>query len=160
MATTYTPIGTATASGSTNIITFSSIPATYTDIIIVVKADGSGQGGYQVRFNSDSAGNYSSTRLYGDGSTASSDRQTNKNNLTSEWGGGTYNMYITHVMNYANTTTYKTALTRIADTNFTVAMVSMWRSTAAVSTITVQNGNSATNFAAGSTFTLYGVKSA
>ena len=130
MPSTYTPIGTATASGSTNIITFSSIPATYTDIIIVVKADGSGQGGYQVRFNSDSAGNYSSTRLYGDGSTASSDRQTNKNNLTSEWGGSTYNMYITHVMNYANTTTYKTALTRIADTNFTVAMVSMWRNTA------------------------------
>ena len=160
MPSTYTPIGTATASGSTNIITFSSIPATYTDIIIVVKADGTGQGGYQIRFNSDSAGNYSATRLYGNGTAASSDRETNSNNLTTAWGGGAYNMYITHVMNYANTTTYKTALTRISEDRFVVAMVGMWRSTAAISTITVQNGNSATNFASGSTFTLYGVKSA
>ena len=157
---TYEAIATATASGSTNIITFSSIPQTYTDLVLVVKADGSGQGGYQVRLNSDSAGNYSATRLIGDGSAATSDRGTNKNNLTTEWGGGSYNMYVTHFMNYANTTTYKTALTRITCDFATAAMVSLWRNTAAVSTITVQNGNSATNFASTATFSLYGIVSA
>ena len=155
---TYEPIATVTASGSTNIITFTSIPATYTDIVIVVKADT--QGGYQVRFNSDSAGNYSATRLYGDGTTASSDRETNSNNLTTAWGGGAYNMYITHILNYSNTTTYKTALTRISENRYVLAMVSTWRSTAAISTISVQNGNSATSFTAGSTFTLYGIAAA
>jgi hypothetical protein len=157
---TYEAIATATASGSTNIITFSSIPQTYTDLVLIVKADGTGQGGYQVRFNSDSAGNYSATRLYGDGTTASSDREVNKNNLTTEWGGGAYNMYITHIQNYSNTTTYKTALTRISENRYAVAMVGMWRSTAAVSTITVANGNSATNFASTATFSLYGIKAA
>jgi hypothetical protein len=39
-------------------------------------------------------------------------------------------------------------------------MVGMWRSTAAVSTITVANGNSATNFASTATFSLYGIKAA
>jgi len=157
---TYQAIATATASGSTNIITFSSITQTYTDLFLVVKADGSGKGGYQVRLNSDSAGNYSATRLIGQSTTASSDRGTNKNNLTTEWGGGDYNMYVTHFMDYANTNIYKTALTRITCDFATAAMASLWRNTNAISTITVQNGNSATNFASGASFTLYGIKAA
>ncbi len=156
---TYEPIATTTASGSTNIITFSSIPQTYTDLVLIVKADGANQGGYRVRFNSDSAINYSATRIYGDGTTATSDRETNKNDLTTNWGGGAYNMYITHIQNYSNTTTYKTALTRISENRYVVAMVSMWRNTAAISTITVQNP-SETNFASTATFTLYGIAAA
>jgi hypothetical protein len=63
-------------------------------------------------------------------------------------------------MNYSNTTTNKTILSRINNAeNSTVARVTLWRNTAAISTIFLTEGNGA-NFIAGSTFTLYGIKAA
>ena len=63
------------------------------------------------------------------------------------------------IMNYSNTTTYKTALSRSNNANTgTDAIVGLWRSTAAINSIVVLiSGN---QFATGSTFTLYGIKSA
>jgi len=63
-------------------------------------------------------------------------------------------------MNYANTTTYKTSLTRgnIA-TVATLATVGMWRSTSAITSIKIERDGS-NLLAAGSTFTLYGIAAA
>jgi hypothetical protein len=155
MAITYEPIATTTASGSQSVITFSSIPATYTDLVLVINA---GENvGYYIRLNSDSGNNYSWTRVYGDGSAAVSDRDSNVDNISSGWGGSTNNLFTVNIMNYANTTTNKTALMRISDNNYVVALVGLWRNTDAVDTVSITGGG---NYVAGSTFTLYGIASA
>lgn len=165
MPSTYTPIATSTVVGSaTATITFSSIPSTYTDLILVL--NGATAGSIRdaiVRFNSDSGTNYSLTEIKGDGSSATSSRASN---ITSAFFG--YNSAITtafesvnimHIQNYSNTTTYKTAIAR-ANTisRYVSATVNLWRSTSAINTVavTISGGN----YAAGSMLTLYGVKSA
>jgi hypothetical protein len=156
MAATYTPIASITLGATAASVTFTNIPQTYTDLVLIAKpADGANLGAYAVTFNSDTGTNYSTTRLYGSGTTASSDRQTSQSNITSTWGGGTYNMYTTHIMNYANTTTFKTALTNISEDRYVVLMAGLWRNTNAVTTIKIDTtGN---NYAVNSTFNLYGI---
>jgi hypothetical protein len=64
---------------------------------------------------------------------------------------------IWQIMNYSNSTTNKSALNRGGGAGTNVeAYAGLWRNTAAITSVTVLT----TNFAAGSTFTLYGVKSA
>ena len=160
---TYEPIATATASGSTDTITFSSIPQTYTDLVLINNAASSSGSAYiYARYNSDSGSNYSRTELVGNGSTASSGRNSSENY---GWFGGTslstsfdYNS-IVNIMNYSNTTTNKTILIRAnRASEQTAAVVSLWRSTSAITSMTVTlNG---VNFASGSTFTLYGISAA
>lgn len=155
MPATYDKINTATASGSQATISFTSIPATYTDLILVI--NGGTNVGYAVRLNGDSGSNYSFTRLYGDGSSAVSDRGTNTTDITSGWGGNTNNVFTVQIMNYSNTTTNKTALTRIGTNSFVVALVGLWRNTAAVNQVSIHG---TANYAAGTTFNLYGIKAA
>jgi hypothetical protein len=62
-------------------------------------------------------------------------------------------------MNYSNATTYKTALARTSEDGVAAAYVGLWRSTSAITSITIDKGSS-DNFASGSTFTLYGIKAA
>ena len=65
-------------------------------------------------------------------------------------------------MNYSNTTTNKTVLARgNRASSGVVAQVGMWGNTSAITSITIDNVDSASaNFVAGSTFTLYGIKAA
>ena len=164
MALTYEPIATATASGSSTTITFSSIPSTYTDLILIANgtADGSP---VKVQFNSDTNNNYSFTRLaaYKAGGTSAkqSERYTGIDDI---YVGGLYNDQSTSVvdiMDYANTTTYKTVLSRgnamQSSVDYVSANVGIWRNTSAITSITFRgdvNLNSIT------TVTLYGVKAA
>lgn len=114
-----------------------------------------------LRFNGDSGTNYSDTVLEGNGSTAASYREANLNRVQMVYQLGTDSTYgttIWNVMNYANTSTYKTVLGRWNYAgNGTSAGVSTWRSTAAINSITVFSSGTMT---AGSTFTLYGIKAA
>jgi len=67
---------------------------------------------------------------------------------------------ILNVMNYSNSTTYKTCLSRnSAPDDAAEALVGLWRSTSAITSITFMN-NAAANFATGSTLTLYGIAAA
>jgi hypothetical protein len=164
MPATYEPIATTTLGSATATVTFNSIPGTYTDLILITSTASdlaSGSEHILCRFNSDSGTNYSATYLYGTGSSALSGRNSNSTGAfigrqeQTELGTG-----ITHIQNYANTTTNKTVLSRggLAG-QITIAYVSLWRSTSAITRIDL-TPNGATNFDAGSTFTLYGVKAA
>lgn len=165
MAATYEPINTQTLGSAQASVTFSSIPATYTDLVLVYEAGNSGNiyDGTFARFNSDTGNNYSWTYLLGNGSTAISGRESNVARTGAGASGASRGMSILNIMNYSNTTTYKTILNRrsvVDASGYTVgAEVGLWRSTAAISTVLlfVQSG---TNFDAGSTFTLYGIKAA
>lgn len=171
MASTYTPIATGTSSGSSNGITFTSIPQTYTDLLIVINYRSQYSGASDnllLNANNTANGNYSSTLLIGNGSSASSTR------FTSDYYGstcgyvpaastasGTFGTTIIQVMNYTNTTTYKTAITRsnTVGTN-TVAAVSLLRGTGAITELTPFVYGNAANLVSGSTATLYGIKAA
>jgi len=164
---TYEPIATQTVSSAVASVTFSSIPSTYTDLIIVGKLveDTGGNNNARMRFNSDSGTNYSGTGLVGDGSGASSYRATNTTGIGVSYGNansGRVPEFILHIMNYANTTTYKAALGRdgsgVSSGGWTDAGVGVWRSTSAISTISFHTTN--TNFGVGTMFTLYGIAAA
>jgi hypothetical protein len=160
MAKTYEPIATTTTSGSATTYTFSSIPSTYTDLVFVLNGQASLNCGLQMRFNGDTATNYSRTVLYGAGSAAGSNRNSSQTSI----GIGTFftaqGMVRIQVQNYANSTTNKTALSRwdIAGLE-TVATVGLWRSTAAITSATLFLDSSGT-WQNGSTLTLYGIKAA
>jgi hypothetical protein len=162
MPKTYTPIATTTISGSsTSNFTFSSISGSYTDLVLIGQiAETPSLGSLVYRVNSDSGSNYSTTYLDGNGSSATSGRYTSQTEARATYEGvGTgFGTYIFNFQNYSNTTTYKTILGRASNAgNSAEATVSLWRSTSAITSITIYAGQ---NFASGSTFTLYGVKSA
>ncbi len=160
MPSTYTPIATTTLGSDTATVSFSSISGSYTDLIMVVGGGLASQGAMQIRFNSDTGSNYSVTRLYGDGSTATSDRFTSQTSLDLGFlQGNLNNNSIIHVMNYSNSTTYKTVLNRWNTPAYTTAVVGLWRSTSAINALSIYN-STGINLKSGSTFTLYGVKSA
>jgi hypothetical protein len=158
---------TGSAASSITFGTGGTIPQTYTDLMIVANTTTSYVGtdaGY-IFFNGDNnSAHYSVTRLYGNGSTASSDRYSAPYAI---WMGDGSGSAILHIMNYANTTTYKTVLARsgspTADANIVGATVTLWRgstgsATQAITSITLQDVSG--NFQVGSTFTLYGIANA
>jgi hypothetical protein len=166
MATnTYVALDKVTVGTATPSITFSSIPSTYTDLVIVVGNFGMNTAGsaMRMRFNGDTASNYSDTFLVGDGSTATSGRESSVTSIRVAGlsvGPATTNTdtVIIQVQNYSNATTYKTALIRDSSSvNEVGAVVGLWRSTAAITSITLVSYNGTHNILAGSTFSLYGI---
>lgn len=157
---TYEAIATQTLGSAAASVTFSSISGAYTDLVLIIAGVQSVADNPYVQFNSDTATNYSRTQLSGDGSSASSSR--NSNNAKIIFTGGDLSTFnaILNIQNYANTTTYKTVLIRSnSASDRTAAAVGLWRSTSAITSLLIAN-NSANTFAAGSTFTLYGIQSA
>lgn len=160
MAVTYDSIATTTL-GSNTTVTFSSIPQTYTDLILVTDTTGTTNGAMDVRINGDSSAVYSRTGLYGDGTTAGSYRNTGLTYGLISAGTSGRSISITHFMNYSNSTTYKSFLTRggSAATD-TGAAVYLWRSTSAITSLVLTGDPIGSNIGAGSVLTLYGIKSA
>lgn len=160
MASTYEPIATTTLGSGQGLVTFASIPATYTDLRLVYTGTGSATIPFALQFNNDTGSNYSYTLLYGTGSSAASTRGTSQ---TEGYVGNVWtdqNTIIVDIMNYSNTTTYKTQISRANSAgNRVAAWVNLWRSTAAINKIdiTATGGGS---YQTGSTFTLYGIKAA
>jgi len=160
---TYTPIATTTLGSAQASYTFSSISGSYTDLVLVVAGSigGTDPRNVLLEFNSDSGSNYSVTILYGDGTSAASARVSN--DTAANVGGlsnSTQSNTIAHIMNYSNTTTYKTAIgrgNRPADQ--INAKVALWRNTAAITSIKVYI-SAAQNLAAGTMLTLYGITAA
>lgn len=163
MPRTYVPIATTTLTSVTQNLSFASIPQTYTDLVLVLslRASTTASDAY-FRYNNDSATNYSDTVLRGNGSTASSVRDTSAPGIdigvtaVSTDVSSFQTPTIINIMNYANTTTFKTALIRTSNSTAMVsAIVGLWRSTAAISTINIVHRG--TGWDVGSTATLYGI---
>lgn len=159
---TYTLISSTTLSTTSNTITFSSIPSTYTDLVLVTNAQcqtSSGQGMY-LQYNSDTATNYSHTVLYGNGTSALSTRATSGvKTCIGNIDTTTYNACIVNIQDYANTATYKTHISKCAaPANYVLSYTGLWRSTAAISSITIVLDTAPFN--SGSNFKLYGIEAA
>jgi len=165
MASTYEKIATTTLSSLQSEITFSSIPATYTDIVLIFNGvRGSGPDlDLCLRFNGDTGNNYSNTTVRGEGTTASSSRQSNQS--ITRLGVITLDRTTlrANIMNYANTTTYKAVLARQDSTNSSYGLtnnVGLWRDTAAINSITIRNQPTFGSFESGCIATIYGIKAA
>lgn len=162
LPSTMTPIATNTLSSAASTVTFSNIPQNYTDLVLVASMGSTSNNNYpSVRLNGDTASNYSRTYINGNGSSASSSRNTESYMTVfgNQISASNVN-FIMHFMNYSNTTTNKTALSRKNDSaNVMGATVHLWRSTAAINQIEIAT-QTADTFTANTTFTLYGIKAA
>lgn len=161
---TYTPIATTTLGSAAASYTFSSIPGTYTDLVIIANGLGSANTGVGMQFNGDTANNYSGTFVEGNGTVASSERQSSTDTIRVAWNAlwdtSTIANIIINVQNYSNATTYKTSISRENNSaRFVGATVGLWRSTSAITSVTLLT-TAAANFAVGTTFTLYGIAAA
>jgi hypothetical protein len=163
MTVTYEKIATTTLGTAAGSTTFTSISGSYTDLVLVMNLTGVSTGGYAagVQFNSDTGSNYSTTNLYGTGSSVASTR-TSGANIAYIYGtdvgiANAISTNITNFQNYSNTTTYKTFLTRSGQAGSgTMANVGLWRSTSAITSIKIEIFTG--TFSIGSMFTLYGIK--
>jgi hypothetical protein len=120
MANTYTLISSNVLSSSAASVTFSAIPATFTDLVLKVNARGSDTGNYlsiQLRFNGDTATNYSRTAIYGYspggsfGSARGSSLSATTAMMSSNADSATANTFgasVIDVLDYASTTKNKT----------------------------------------------------
>jgi hypothetical protein len=165
MPITYENIATTTLSSATKSITFSSIPATYTDLKIVLVATIQSSSDYvEVTFNGTTSG-YSWTRISSDGSTVTAGRI----NSNTKWvpnfplaGSTTIPMAISvDIFSYANST-FKTGLMQThADLNgsgLVISSVGLWQNTSAITSVKLEPQTN--NFNANTTATLYGIKNA
>jgi hypothetical protein len=165
MATaTYTPIATATGTGASGTISFTSISSTYTDLIVVCNNTNTSAANMYMTFNGDSGAHYSETYLNGNGSSATSGVDTTPYLNRTTTISTTPVQTVIQIMNYANTTTYKTVIGRTSlatgSNPGTEAIVGLWRKAPeAINTILISLSAGGT-FATGTTFSLYGILAA
>jgi len=166
MATpTYTPLITVTASGSeSSKLVMSSIPQTYTDLILVIQGGTSTGGGLYIRFNGSSESRYGYTKFYGYSSTTGVYRTGSQNKMEIGGSWSVNDCMILQIQDYASTTSCKTVLCRQDDTADTMQVVAgTWQGTSAapyeaINSITILSDGP--NFGSNTTFTLYGIASA
>ena len=162
MAVTYEPIATQTLGSAAGSVTFSSIPSTYTDLVLVTNVIGTGDLQVNGRLNGDSGANYSSYYFVGNGTTGSGARQNNANYFATDYYFSVTtngNATVMHFMNYSNATGNKSILVRSnAADKAVMAITNIWSSTAAINSIALTASQN--NFNTGSMFTLYGIKAA
>jgi hypothetical protein len=165
MANTYIPIATTTVgAGGASSISFTSIPQTYTDLVVLISARSTGaDGNIMIRFNSSSS-NFSQIRLYGDGTTAGG------YGTYGEWSAwaantgqtaSTFGNSIIYIPNYTWSNNKLLSSLAVAENNAAstdmTAGAELWSNTAAITSISFVMGSSY-NFAQYSTATLYGIK--
>lgn len=158
MASTYTPIATTTLGSASSSITFSSISGSYTDLIVVLTGTAGSNLGVNLQFNGDTNTNYSRIVVGGNGTSASSTNTPNDIAITCGLISTNESNNIFHIMNYSNTTTYKTAIARTNRTDILRAVVGTWRSTSAITSVTLMVTGDTMSI--GTTATLYGIKAA
>jgi hypothetical protein len=171
MPNTFTLISSATVgSGGAATISFSSIPSTYTDLLLKlsVRDTSTGPGNFQnmqLTFNGSSASNYYDRLLYGNGSSALSASlgPTAKiNTFYSTSAGATANTFANtdiYIPNYAGTTNKSVSIDGVTETNGNPAIAyldaALWSNTAAITSLSIALDSG--NFVQYSTAYLYGI---
>lgn len=159
----YVKIAETTLSSAASAITFSSIPNTYTDLVLVTALQYTAGGGTLVRFNSDSGTNYSYTYIYGDGTSAASGRGVDRTSIVVDLASGfsttNFGMFTMNIFNYTGSTNKTVLIENSNDKNGSGTVersVRLWRNASAINTISITH--SASTFAIGTTVALYGIK--
>ena len=156
---TYTALATVTLGSSASSVTFSSIPATYRDLIVVANSPtATGNNPLDMEFNGDTTNaNYNIVVTYNQSTTLGSFTEN-----SSYAGVNWYASYqplsaIIQIMDYSATDKHKTSLIRANGASPWISMAATrWGNTAAITTVRLDlRGGS---FDSGSTFALYGIE--
>jgi hypothetical protein len=158
---TYTPLANITLGSAANSLTFSSIPATYRDLILIIdNATTSTNQEFNFRFNSDTGSNYSyvyaaSVSSGPESASGSSQTQGRLGNINT-----TSANHIFQVFDYSATNKHKAVLVRSNNVGAsqTWMLANRWASTSAITTMRIFTGTG-TNMPAGVSFSLYGIAS-
>jgi hypothetical protein len=110
MATTYVLIASNVLASAAASTTFSSIPQTYTDLVINYSARGANLA-FQIRLNGDTSTNYSNIGMSGSGSAAASFSDTTQTS--------TFSYYTQNLNSYTASSLYSFSLSKLfASTSF------------------------------------------
>ena len=172
MPNTYTLISSNILTTSAASVTFSSIPATFTDLVVRISNRSAASGtvlSSALLFNSSTAGNYSSTIIEGDGSNDSSFRMTSDTQAytydinAADSTANTFSSGEIYIPNYAVTAKKPFGVFGTSENNDSFSRIrasaNLWGLTDAITSITIQmyGGSS---FVSGSSFYLYGISNA
>jgi phosphoserine aminotransferase len=157
---TYTPLANVTLASTASSVTFSNIPATYRDLIVVVAGTTSANSiDINLTLNSDTTdGNYARVQMSGTSSNTAVSGTDNTRRITSWafWRTDEVANSIVQIMDYSATDKHKTLLTRSNRAGSGLdALATRWANTAAITSVAVSTSSS--TFASGCTFSLYGV---
>ena len=155
MTTAWVPLATTTLGASASSVTFSSIPADYRDLVLVINGANSGSQDLKFIFNSDTGASYSRVAMYGQSSGIGSFSENGQN--AGLWASvqTVPNTVIANIMDYSATDKHKTALVRSNNAGDRVrAYAGRWASTSAITSI--QLDPTGTSWQAGTTISLYG----
>jgi hypothetical protein len=166
MANTYTLIEAKTLASAAASITFTSIPGTYTDLVVLTSARASSGGGISagLRFNG-STTNYSERLLYANGSSAAS---TSATTTSIQWAAlgnnttpaNTFTNCQIYIPNYAGSNYKSVSVEAVSEANTTGSDIyvdaGLWSDTSAITSLSLIP--STPDFAINSTFYLYGIK--
>ena len=153
---TYTPLATVTLGTAAASVTFSNIPATYRDLILVINCQFSTSSSIRIRLNGDTGANYSGVRAESTSVSDSFSGLTFTPLQVSAYSGSVQLPFLLQFMDYSATDKHKTLLARPNSVASGVGMEAhRWGSTSAVNSILCYL--SAGNYNSGSTFSLYGV---
>ncbi|NBU22804.1 MAG: hypothetical protein EBS38_02675 [Actinobacteria bacterium] len=154
--------------GSQNSIVFSSIPTTFTDLLIVCSLRGNASSAYNdsfIQINGDTGANYSARALNGDGSSANSSSTSGAsssgrigfsvgNNATAS----TFGSMQIYIPNYRSNTAKSIGTDAVTENNGGAYMninAVLYSGTSPITSVSI-NGLS-TDFVSGSSATLYGI---
>lgn len=163
MALTYKLIASTTvgAGGAAN-IDFTSIPSTYTDLVIRLNSRASStQNLVDIKFNGSSTG-YTRRSVYGNGTSAASASGSDSQNLIQSIStdtASTFGNTEIYIPNYAGSTNKSVSMDTLQENNGTTATALLgavlWSNTAAINQITLTPVSG--SFVQYSTATLYGI---
>ena len=173
MANTFTLIASSTVgSGGAANIEFTSIPATYTDLVIKYSLRTAAAGSrddIKITVNSNTGSNYSARRLYGAdlnvASQASSGTPSDLNTGAVNGNGATSNTFANieyYIPNYAGSNNKNISLDFVTENNtadpmFLGLTAILWSSASAITSFKIES-KAANNFLQYSTAYLYGIK--
>ena len=170
MANTFVLISSSTLGSSTSSVTFSSIPSTYTDLVLKWSSrDGRSnvENSIYLSFNATTTG-YSDIWMRGNGSAVFTSSDTGNAYVYIPFGSdgstataSTYSLGEVYLPNYTAAKAKPVFISNGEETNAATAYIAvtagMWNNTAAVSSITMTSASS-NSFLSGSSFYLYGIK--
>lgn len=168
MANTYALINKNTLTSPASSFTFTSIPSTYTDLVLHISARSNPESSYAsnllLTFNSDTASNYSSISIQGpvDTNSTFTGSSTNFNQIPGTLvENNTFGSAEFYIFSYSSSTFKRiqsfSAVEINSSTNYSIRNVEhLWSNSAAISSIKIETSTG--SMITGSSFYLYGVK--
>lgn len=171
MAITYVNIASQVLGSNTSPVTFSSIPSTYTDLVLKMSVRMNFNNLVtRLRWNNDSSSVYSLTDLIGQGGSILNDRYSNNTEIdtsrttqaSANYFADTFTPIEVYMPNYRVSdnkpfSIVSHAMNSVNSPTNIEGIAALWRNTASISSITIYP-NAGGSFVAGSSFYLYGIK--